>query len=112
MAPKISPFNFGSEDSLNLGDSVSTQCSITVGDSPISIQWYLNGQPITDSFQDISVTKLGKKAVALAIDSVNAKHVGSYMCVAKNAAGVVSFTSELIVNGIYLTNLIAKISSF
>lgn len=98
VAPKISPFNFG-PDSINLGDSISTQCSVTVGDSPVSIQWYLNGNIIANYFQEISIAKLGKKAVALAIDSVNIKHVGNFTCLAKNRAGATNYTSELIVNG-------------
>jgi hypothetical protein len=99
VAPKISPFSFG-PDSIYIGDSVSIQCSVTVGDFPIQIKWFLNDEPI--KLHDIVITKLGSKVLALTIDSVNVHHVGTYRCLSENKAGSYNYSSDLIVHGIIL----------
>ena len=92
------PFSFGIDD-INRGDSVSTQCSIAHGDFPIKIEWFVNDKPVTHYDNEILIAKLGKRVSALTIDSVDAKHVGNYTCVASNKAGIVNYTAQLIING-------------
>ncbi|OAD62724.1 Down syndrome cell adhesion molecule-like protein Dscam2, partial [Eufriesea mexicana] len=98
VAPQIAPFSI-SEEPANWGEQMSTICSILKGDSPIEIQWSLNGEPITRaSHPDITVTKTGRKNSVLIIDSVTAHHAGEYTCVASNLVGSVSRSAELSVN--------------
>ncbi|XP_035788144.1 Down syndrome cell adhesion molecule-like protein Dscam2 isoform X4 [Anopheles albimanus] len=99
VPPKIAPFTFGDEP-LNYGDSALIYCSITSGDFPIRIQWYLNELPVDqlDPFYNINQADFGKKAKALSIDGVNERHVGNYTCRATNHAEMASFSAVLNVN--------------
>jgi Immunoglobulin domain len=100
VPPKIVPFGFGDEPS-NFGDSAFVQCSVSSGDSPIELQWYLNGALVTvaDKLRGISTVLLGKRVNALAIESVKGHHAGNYTCVAINRAARANFTTSLVVNG-------------
>lgn len=100
VPPKIAPFTFGDEP-LNYGDSALIYCSITSGDFPIKIQWYLNEVAVDqlDPFYNINQADFGKKAKALSIDGVNERHVGNYTCRATNQAEVTTFSAVLNVNG-------------
>lgn len=103
VPPKIAPFTFGDEP-LNYGDSALIYCSITSGDFPIKIHWFLNGVSIDDldPFYNINQANFGKKAKALSIDGVNERHVGNYTCQATNHAETTAFTAELFVNGLFV----------
>lgn len=78
---------------------VSLQCAIGGGDLPVNIEWMLNGSPLTPDLE-ISTNKQGKRINNLLIESVSAKHAGSYTCVARNYAGTTEHSSVLIVNGV------------
>jgi Immunoglobulin I-set domain len=91
------PFTFGDE-TINAGDVVSVQCTVTKGDSPISVSWFFNGTELKNS-DDVMISKAGKKVISLTIESVRASHMGEYTCVAKNAAGATNFTTALHING-------------
>uniref|UniRef100_A0A182WFX7 Down syndrome cell adhesion molecule n=1 Tax=Anopheles minimus TaxID=112268 RepID=A0A182WFX7_9DIPT len=99
VPPKIAPFTFGDEP-LNYGDSALIYCSITSGDFPIKIEWYLNEVAVDqlDPFYNINQADFGKKAKALSIDGVNERHVGNYTCRATNQAEVTTFSATLNVN--------------
>uniref|UniRef100_A0A182YKL3 Down syndrome cell adhesion molecule n=2 Tax=Neocellia TaxID=44535 RepID=A0A182YKL3_ANOST len=99
VPPKIAPFTFGDEP-LNYGDSALIYCSITSGDFPIKIEWYLNDDPVDqlDPFYNINQADFGKKAKALSIDGVNERHVGNYTCRATNLAETATFSAILNVN--------------
>ncbi|KAK2577361.1 hypothetical protein KPH14_003477 [Odynerus spinipes] len=98
VAPQIAPFSIGDEPA-NWGEQVSAICSIVKGDSPIDIQWSLNGEPITArTHPDITIQKTGKKTSLLTIDSVTAHHAGEYICVASNLVGSVTRSAILSVN--------------
>ncbi|XP_029035504.2 Down syndrome cell adhesion molecule-like protein Dscam2 isoform X16 [Osmia bicornis bicornis] len=98
VAPQIAPFSIG-EEPANWGEQVSAICSVLKGDSPIEIQWSLNGEAVTRATHpDITVTKSGKKTSVLSIDSVTARHAGEYTCVASNLVGSVSRSAVLAVN--------------
>ncbi|XP_023287721.1 hemicentin-1-like [Orussus abietinus] len=99
VAPQMAPLYFGDEPA-NWGEQVSTTCSILKGDSPIEIQWSLNGEEISPkSHPDVTVTRTGKKSSMLGIDAVTARHAGEYTCVASNLAGTTSRSAILAVNG-------------
>ncbi|KAJ8667921.1 hypothetical protein QAD02_009584 [Eretmocerus hayati] len=99
VAPQIGIFSFGDEP-LNAGDTASLTCIVIKGDSPLEIEWMLNGQPIDAGQFDITVSETGKKTKQLTIDSVNARHAGEYTCIASNLAGSTSRSAVLIVNGL------------
>lgn len=65
---------------------------------PISIVWLFNGEKITNE-QAITTSQVGKRANALNIDNVQGINAGNFTCEAKNIAGIVQYTAELIVNG-------------
>ena len=94
VPPKMMPFTFG-DDPLESSQSTTVQCSITTGDFPLNIEWLFNGKPISD-LEDIIVSKISKRAGALSIESVSAKHVGNYTCIGRNAAGNASYTACLL----------------
>uniref|UniRef100_A0A1Y1KWP0 Ig-like domain-containing protein n=1 Tax=Photinus pyralis TaxID=7054 RepID=A0A1Y1KWP0_PHOPY len=93
------PFNFGDE-TMNDGDTVSAQCTVTKGDLPITILWYLNGKPVNE-YGSVFTSYMGKRINNLAIDSVQANHVGSYTCSATNLAGSTNFSTYLNINGTF-----------
>ncbi|XP_064216078.1 Down syndrome cell adhesion molecule isoform X15 [Tribolium castaneum] len=96
VPPQIVPFEFG-EDPTNSGDLATVNCAITKGDLPINITWSLNGQPV-QTIGGITVGQMGQRISTLSIDSVDAKHAGTYMCTAHNKAGTITHSSTLYVN--------------
>lgn len=98
VMPQIQPYSFGDKP-LFLGESATVQCSINTGDLPINFSWMLNGKPVDENL-GFKVGRFGKKTSVLGIDSVSEEHAGGYTCVASNRAGLASYTSELIVQGI------------
>lgn len=98
VPPQILPFDFG-DGSINTGDVASLTCSVNKGDLPLNVTWFFNNTPI--NFIDGIVTNLvNKRLSTLSIDSVRAMHSGRYSCKAQNAAGYVTYESDLYVNGI------------
>lgn len=98
VAPQIGYFSFDNE-AANAGDMATVQCAVTKGDLPIDIAWSLNGQAIGNDYLDIVVSRSSKRASTLTIDSVAARHAGEYICSASNAAGFVTHSATLTVNG-------------
>ncbi|XP_060820237.1 cell adhesion molecule Dscam2 isoform X33 [Bombus pascuorum] len=96
VAPEIAPFVI-SEKPANWGDTVTATCTMLKGDSPIQIEWALNGEPISHDYSDISIAT-SRRVSLLTIDAVTASHAGEYTCMASNAAGGTSFTATLAVN--------------
>lgn len=78
---------------------MSEQCVVTKGDFPLEITWTFNGHPIQSYHGDVIVSDTGKRVKQLTIESVAARHAGEYTCVASNAAGSVSHSAILDVNG-------------
>lgn len=84
---------------MNSGEPASVQCTILLGDNPMTITWLLNNQSI-DELRDISVSKIGKRIHVLSIESVAGHHAGEYSCRAKNVAGLAEHSAILSVNGL------------
>lgn len=98
VPPKIQPFSFGAEPA-NDADSVSISCVAPTGDLPISFEFLLNDEPISELSSGVSVSKLGKRTSALTIDSISGQHAGNYTCKATNGAASEYYSAHLIVNG-------------
>lgn len=98
VSPQIAPISFG-EEPVNAGDLVSVQCVVTKGDFPLELTWTFEGRPIQSYHGDVIVSDTGKRVKQLIIESVAARHAGEYTCVASNAAGSVSHSAILDVNG-------------
>ena len=94
-------FSFG-EEPLNEGDMGSIQCAIIKGDSPVSISFFFENEPIVSGQNDMTILKSGKRTKQLNIESVKANHSGNYVCTASNAAGSVSRSALLTVNGTFI----------
>lgn len=80
------------------------QCTISKGDSPVEINWFLNGIPIRE-IPGISSNQIGKRINSLSIESIDAHHTGTYTCKATNVAGSTNYTAYLAVNGTYQFSL-------
>ncbi|XP_069356512.1 cell adhesion molecule Dscam1 isoform X38 [Maniola hyperantus] len=95
VPPKIAPFTSGPEPAF-LGDYFALQCIITHGDQPVKIEWTVNNQS-ANTILGVRVSNIDRRSSVLTIESVEAKHAGSYNCTASNAGGVVSHATELVV---------------
>ncbi|XP_030766966.1 Down syndrome cell adhesion molecule-like protein Dscam2 [Sitophilus oryzae] len=95
VLPKIHPFSFGDEPSP-AGETISVQCTISIGDLPVEFSWMFNGKPINHE-DSISIASFGKKVSVLNIDSISELHAGNYTCIAANKAGMASYTAQLVV---------------
>jgi len=78
----------------------SVLCSVTSGDSPITITWYKNHDLLQNVHPDIEILSLGEFTSSIRISSVRRDHSGNYTCQAKSFKGSpASFTAEMIVQG-------------
>lgn len=91
-------FSFG-EEPANAGDMAAVQCAVIKGDLPIEIVWMFADQPIYKPQRDIIISDSGSRLKQLTIEAVAARHAGEYTCIASNAAGSVSRSAVLNVNG-------------
>lgn len=62
------------------------------------IEWTINNQS-AHFVPGTRVSTVDRRSSVLTIESVDAKHAGLYNCSASNAAGVASYTTELVVKG-------------
>lgn len=97
VPPQITPFDFG-EDSVNEGDGVSAQCTVSKGDYPLKIKWLLNDRPAS-SAEGVVVNRVSKRVSTLSIDYVLEGHSGNYSCVVTNKAASHSYSTTLAVRG-------------
>jgi len=95
--PKVLPFTFGSSV-LSEGAFAQLSCVVTEGDEPLSISWSMHGHDLSSDLGIITAS-LGPRVSSLMIQSVGHRHVGTYTCIASNAAGKVSYSANLQVNG-------------
>lgn len=94
VIPRIIPFTFG-ESPIFAGEAAQVTCLVSAGDPPLDISWHFEG--ISDI--GITVTKVGRKASTLLIESAGIQHRGNYTCIAKNTAGFVNYTTPLNIHG-------------
>uniref|UniRef100_A0A182K8V3 Ig-like domain-containing protein n=1 Tax=Anopheles christyi TaxID=43041 RepID=A0A182K8V3_9DIPT len=93
FGPSVFPFDFGDEP-VDMMNTVSINCVVSKGDTPIMIEWLFNGNRVTTN-DGINIMKSGQKISILSIESVQSRHAGNYTCVARNNAGESQHTSEL-----------------
>jgi hypothetical protein len=76
-------------------------CVVPEGDAP-QIEWTFKGTDVTTHIQKgISTTKVGHRSSILIIDPVEFSL--NVTCTAKNSAGTVNYTTELVVqSGFYM----------
>ena len=101
--PRIVPFSFGSEV-IDEGAFGQLSCTVSHGDTPISITWSLKGDSIS-SEPSITTTMIGTRTSILIISSVGYRHSGEYRCNAINDAGMASYSTILKVNGEFIIRL-------
>lgn len=97
VPPNILPFSFG-EKPANVGEYLQAACTVNLGDLPLTITWTFNGQLISQRNNDYSMTN-SKRSSLLIIESVDAKHAGSYTCIGENRAGRTTHSADLVVYG-------------
>ncbi|XP_052841672.1 cell adhesion molecule Dscam2 isoform X3 [Drosophila gunungcola] len=97
VPPHVLPFNFGSEV-FNMGDVLGINCVVLKGDLPLQIHWTLNGEPVATGVNGFTVMQLNQRTSYLSVDALEAKHRGSYSCVAQNQAGRAIYSADLQVN--------------
>ena len=85
---------------VNQGDFTQLICVVTRGDLPLSLTWSLKGD-IISSGPTLTTTMIGQQTSLLSISSVDYQHSGVYTCRAENAAGISTYSAELLVNGNY-----------
>lgn len=99
QAPQITPFTFNQNVQENQRSSVL--CTISSGDLPVTIQWLKDGQLLSKSLADAKkiTIKPDLDQSTLKLNQVKLEHAGNYTCLAKNRAGVASYSAQLIVHG-------------
>lgn len=95
--PRISPFDFGDDD-IYEGQAAQLACMVPVGDTPIEINWTLNGKALSPSLPH-NIGKLGPRTSILLIDPVTLQHSGTWACSVSNPSGKTEFESTLQVHG-------------
>jgi hypothetical protein len=70
-------------------------CAVLAGDSPISINWLKDGDPLTD---DLEVEMVNEFTSSITFNSLSPKHSGKYTCIANNNAAQTNYSSVLTVN--------------
>ncbi|XP_060838233.1 cell adhesion molecule Dscam2 isoform X6 [Rhopalosiphum padi] len=95
VLPKIVPFSFG-DGPVNSGESIQVVCSVSKGDRPMSITWSFYGEALS-SDMGVTTQMLGDTTNFLSIPSAGPSNQGNYTCIAKNNAGLDTYTSQLVV---------------
>ncbi|XP_044595829.1 Down syndrome cell adhesion molecule-like protein Dscam2 isoform X11 [Cotesia glomerata] len=93
VLPRISHFDFG-EQPIYEGQAAQLACMVPVGDTPIQINWTLDGKPLPPSLPH-NIGKLGPRTSIMQIEPVTSRHAGNYACVASNPSGKVTYESTL-----------------
>lgn len=93
--PQIEPFHFN-ENGLNGGGSATLVCTVTSGDTPLTIVWLKDNKTIEHNH---IVQKLDDTTSLLRLSHVTLEDAGNYTCTASNSAGSVSRYSILKVKG-------------
>ena len=94
--PEIVPFAM--EAPLSVGQDATLLCSVYKGDTPLTLTWSVNGEPVAGR-PGVQVLPAGVRSTLLTVPSVSAEHSGIYTCTASNAAGTVSHSTRLDVRG-------------
>lgn len=105
VLPRITPFSF-EDNPLHEGQFVEIHCSVSEGDLPLTIEWSLNGNDLSN-YPEVSTSKIGKRTSILIIESVSYSNAGNYTCKVSNKAGESTHSAELQVNGYHQLYFVA-----
>jgi Immunoglobulin domain len=97
VAPKITPFQV--DPTLRLGERLTLTCAVSKGDPPLTIGWMVNGHVVTSAGGEIKTMLINAFTSILAIDSLQMSHSGNYTCLVRNAAGQVSQSQLVVIQG-------------
>ena len=97
VAPKVVPFTAPSN--LQQGDRATLTCTVARGDSPLTLMWMKDGEPIPRGKSSYKVLNFDEFNSMLTLESLNLEHIGNYSCRASNPAGESSVETQLIVYG-------------
>ncbi|XP_046809330.1 Down syndrome cell adhesion molecule-like protein Dscam2 [Lucilia cuprina] len=97
VPPQVLPFNIGDEV-FNMGEVLSITCVVVKGDLPLTMHWTLNEEPIISGADGFTIMKLNARTSYLNVEALEAKHRGTYRCIAVNLAGLAEYAAELEVN--------------
>ena len=100
VAPKVVPFTAPSN--LQQGDRATLTCTVARGDSPLTLMWMKDGEPIPRGKSSYKVLNFDEFNSMLTLESLNLEHIGNYSCRASNPAGESSVETQLIVYGKFL----------
>lgn len=101
VGPELLPFDFPTE--VQAGQLIQVSCAVTMGDDPLTIQWYKDDQPLVTS-ANFFVNNMDSRLSVLLLRSVNSEHSGIYRCLALNPVGQASYDSELRVKGYLISH--------
>lgn len=96
VPPIIEPFSF--QDGLAEGMRTRTVCGVSSGDSPLTLRWLKDGEPLP-LLLGVNISSLDLYSSLLRIPSLSASHSGEYTCVAHNPAAEIKYTATLQVKG-------------
>lgn len=94
--PVIEPFAF--PEVIEEGARSKILCSVTKGDSPITIQWLKDGKPLAADL-DVTENELDEFSKVLFFPRVELRHRGNYTCIARNSAASASYTAAMVIHG-------------
>ncbi|RWS28626.1 cell adhesion molecule-like protein, partial [Leptotrombidium deliense] len=93
--PVINPFMFGSD--LREGMRTTVVCSVLSGESPISVNWFKNGQLVKHMHPEVEILSLGEFTSTLRFASVQRNHSGNYTCKASSVMVSSNYTAPMVV---------------
>ena len=83
---------------MSVGRGATLVCNAFRGDTPLTLAWSQNGQPISGT-SGTRVVQAGSRTSVLTIEAATAAHSGEYTCTATNAVGEASHTARITVRG-------------
>ncbi|GFU28439.1 down syndrome cell adhesion molecule, partial [Nephila pilipes] len=95
-APKIQRFQF--PDKLEVNEKVGATCMLRSGKPPYTFRWLKDGKELEN--KNGVIIENGDRLSHLLIDPITYASAGNYTCLAKNSAGIDSYSSILTVTGI------------
>ncbi|XP_023220980.1 titin-like [Centruroides sculpturatus] len=98
--PKIKPFHF--TQNLREGLKEQVTCAVNEGETPLTFTWLKDGEDIM-KFKKIKIVDIADSSL-LIIPSVQSESIGNYTCIVRNSMGSDSYTSQLILKGLYKFN--------
>ncbi|XP_022699734.1 Down syndrome cell adhesion molecule-like protein 1 homolog [Varroa jacobsoni] len=95
VKPVLVPFSF--PQSLHQGQRFNVLCTVSKGDSPIHIRWYKDEQRLSAT-EGVSILNVTEFSSTLIFNELQPHHKGNYTCEARNDAGVVRFTEQMVIH--------------